>query len=44
MRTAEDWLRRQGRRIARGPFLLSINGESGLLLEGHTLPAVTLMP
>jgi hypothetical protein len=44
LRTAEDWLRRQGRRIARGPFLLSINGESGLLLEGHTLPAITLMP
>jgi hypothetical protein len=44
LRTAEDWLRRERRRIARGPFLLSINGESGLLLEGHTLPAITLMP
>lgn len=44
LRTAEDWLRRQGRRTARGPFLLSINGESGLLLEGQTLPAITLMP
>jgi len=42
--TAEDWLRAQGRRVARGPFLLSINGESGLLLKGHTLPAMILMP
>src|SRR5262249_6074169 len=43
-RTAEDWLRRQGRRIARAPFLLSIHGETVLLLDGHTLPPITLMP
>ena len=42
--TAEDWLRRHGRRIARGPFLLSINGETGLLIEGQTRPPMTLMP
>ena len=44
LRTAEDWLRRHGRRVARGPFLLSVNGESGLLLKGHALPAMILMP
>lgn len=43
-RTAEAWLRLQGRRIARGPFLLSINGESGLLLEGQLEPPMTLQP
>ena len=43
-RTAEAWLRRQGRRIARGPFLLSINGESGLLLDGQLEPPMTLLP
>ena len=44
LKTAEDWLRQQGRRIARGPFLLSINGESGLLLDGQLEPPMTLLP
>ncbi len=43
-KAAEDWLRQQGRRIARGPFLLSINGESGLLLDGQLEPPMTLLP
>ena len=44
LRTAEAWLLARGKRIARGPFLLSINGESGLLLEGQGEPAMVMMP
>lgn len=44
LRTAEAWLRERKRRMARGPFLLSINGESGLLVEGHLESPVILMP
>lgn len=43
-RTAEGWLRERGRRIVRGPFLLSINGESGLLVEGQQQAPMVLMP
>lgn len=42
--TAQAWLAGKGRRIARGPFLLSINGESGLLLEGQDRPPMVMMP
>jgi len=42
--TAAAWLRERGRRTMRGPFLLSINGESGLLVEGQSLPPVTMLP
>jgi hypothetical protein len=41
---AEQWLRRRGCQIVRGPFLLSINNEAGLLLDGHREPPVSLMP
>lgn len=41
---AEGWLAARGKRRARGPFLLSINGESGLLLSGHDRPPMLLMP
>lgn len=41
--TAEGWLRERGRRRVRGPFLLSINGEPGLLVEGQQEPPVTLL-
>lgn len=44
LRTAEAWLAARGRRIARGPFLLSINGESGLLIEGQEQPPMVMMP
>lgn len=44
LRTAEDWLRERGRRHIRGPFILSINGESGLLIEGQTQPPMILLP
>jgi GNAT superfamily N-acetyltransferase len=42
LRTAEDWLRERKRSVIRGPFLLSINGEPGLLVDGHEQPPVTL--
>lgn len=42
-RTAEIWLRERQRRIIRGPFLLSINGEPGLMVEGQMEPPVTLL-
>jgi len=44
LHTAEAWLYERGRRIARGPFLLSINGEAGLLVEGQLLPPIILLP
>ena len=31
---AEDWLKEQGCVLVRGPFSLSINQESGLLVDG----------
>src|SRR5690606_7546973 len=40
---AEQWLRGRGRRRAVGPFSLSINEESGLLVEGFTAPPMMLM-
>ena len=43
LKTAETWLRQRNRRIIRGPFLLSINGEPGLLVEGQKEPPVTLL-
>ena len=42
LRTAEDWLQKRGRLYIRGPFLLSINTEPGLLIEGHMEPPVSL--
>lgn len=42
--TAEGWLRQHGCADITGPYNLSINGESGLLLEGHAEPAMVLMP
>lgn len=41
---AEDWLRAHGRRRALGPFSLSINEESGLLVAGFESPPMMLMP
>jgi hypothetical protein len=40
---AEQWLRDQGMRRARGPFSLSINEETGLLIEGFDTPPVFMM-
>lgn len=44
LRTAEDWLRQRNCRHIRGPFQLSINGESGLLIEGQLEKPITLLP
>src|SRR5690606_2118294 len=41
---AEDWLRQRGRTRVRGPFNLSINEETGLLIEGHDTPPMVFMP
>jgi len=44
LRTAEDWLRQHRKQLVRGPFILSINGESGLLIDGQSEPPITLLP
>ena len=41
--TAEQWLRDQGMRRVRGPFNLSINDETGLLVEGFDTPPMLMM-
>ncbi|MCC2113564.1 MAG: hypothetical protein KDJ16_16130 [Hyphomicrobiales bacterium] len=41
--TAESWLREHGVSVVRGPFTLSINGESGLLLAGFAANPMVLM-
>lgn len=43
VKAAEDWLRQQGMRRVLGPFNLSINEESGLLVEGFEHPPLMLM-
>lgn len=40
---AEDWLRDKGMRRATGPFSLSINDESGLLVDGFDTPPSIMM-
>ena len=40
---AGNWLREQGMRRIRGPFSLSINDESGLLVEGFETPPYIMM-
>jgi hypothetical protein len=40
---AEDWLRQRGRKLALGPFNLSINEETGLLVEGFDTPPMVMM-
>jgi hypothetical protein len=41
--TAEAWLGERGMRRVRGPFSLSINDESGLLVEGFDRPPALMM-
>lgn len=43
LETAEQWLREQGMRRVRGPFSLSINEETGLLVDGFDTPPVFMM-
>ena len=40
---AEGWLRARGKRHILGPFNLSINEETGLLVDGFDTPPVMLM-
>lgn len=40
---AEAWLRTRGKRHILGPFNLSINEETGLLIDGFDTPPVMLM-
>jgi hypothetical protein len=40
---AEDWLRERGMRRVIGPFTLSINDESGLLVSGFASPPFFMM-
>lgn len=41
---AEAWLRERGCRDAFGPFVLNMNGEPGLLVEGFDQPPMTMTP
>lgn len=41
---AEDWLRARGRTRILGPFNLSINEETGLLVDGFDTPPMLMMP
>ncbi len=43
LETAEDWLRERGLARVVGPFSLSINDESGLLVEGFETPPYLMM-
>ncbi len=43
LETAETWLREQGMRRVRGPFSLSINDETGLLVDGFDTPPMAMM-
>ena len=40
---AEDWLRQRGVKQALGPFNLSVNEETGLLVEGFDTPPMVMM-
>ncbi len=40
---AEDWLKARGMHRVTGPFSLSINDESGLLVEGFETPPYVMM-
>ncbi len=42
-KTAEAWLRRHGMRRVLGPYNLSINQESGLLVDGFDTPPSLMM-
>ena len=41
---ASRWLRERGMKKIRGPFSLSINEETGCLIEGFDTPPMLLMP
>ncbi len=41
---AEDWLASRGMTVMRGPFSLSINEETGMLVEGFDSPPTIMSP
>ncbi|MDB4991063.1 MAG: hypothetical protein JWN04_6241 [Myxococcaceae bacterium] len=41
---AGTWLKVRGMKVMRGPFSLSINEESGLMVEGQTEPSMFMTP
>ncbi len=43
LRTAEAWLRERGMQRIVGPFSLSINDESGILIDGFSRPPYVMM-
>ena len=43
LNTAETWLRNHGMRRILGPYNLSVNQESGLLVDGFDTPACVMM-
>ena len=44
LKTAEAWLRDEGKTRAAGPFVLNMNGEPGVLVLGHEEPPMTAVP
>jgi len=42
--TAEGWLRIRSCRRVRGPFVLTVHGEAGILVEGQSERPMTLFP
>ncbi|WP_424140837.1 N-acetyltransferase family protein [Roseomonas chloroacetimidivorans] len=42
--TAEAWARARGLRVMQGPFSLSINEQTGLLVSGFDTPPMLMMP
>jgi hypothetical protein len=44
LEAAEHWLANRGMSLMRGPFSLSINEETGLLVEGFDKPPVLMSP
>ena len=40
---AEEWLKARGSKVMRGPFSLSINEESGTLIDGFDTPPALMM-
>lgn len=44
LNAARAWLRQRGMKVMRGPFSLSINEESGVLVDGFDTPPALSMP
>jgi hypothetical protein len=44
VQTASKWLERRGMKRIRGPFSLSINEETGMLVEGFDSPPTVMSP